>query len=325
MTSSKTSKLSPSRMKDYAQCPRLYYYKYELGIKTPPTQATVRGTVAHYVFEYIFDYRPESRTVDNAIDLVRPCLRMLLHPFISMHDVSIDSLEYLIRSREECFSEYFISGSEHYLNKEKETQETQRIIPDKDIEDFVASVEKSVRGWFAIEKPWKFEPTHREIYIGATVKGSYIHGYIDRLDYVASEGKPVTVYVSDYKTGKKPSPRYEDDAFFQLAVYAVVLKHMKMCQVDRLRLVYVNSDKGELSVKVTKALLDKTEQKIKAISDGIKKSREIGSWKTVKQVLCGWCYFQDVCPAFHEELDGLLPEDIELRLTRSDYIANNSL
>lgn len=311
-------------MKDYAQCPRLYYYKYELGIKTPPTQATVRGTVAHYVFEYIFDYRPESRTVDNAIDLVRPCLRMLMNPFISIHDVSIDSLEYLIRSREECFSENFIYGSEHYLSKEKETQETQRILPDADIEDFVASVEKSVRGWFTIEKPWKFEPTHREIHIGADVKGAYVHGYIDRLDYVASEGKPVMVYVSDYKTGKKPSPRYEDDAFFQLAVYAVVLKHMKMCQVDRLRLMYVNSDKGELSVKVTKALIDKTEQKIKAISDGIKKSRASGSWKTAKQVLCGWCYFQDVCPAFHEELDGLLPEDIELRLTRPDYIVNNS-
>ena len=324
MGTHKSLKLSPSRMKDYMQCPKLYYYKYELGLKTPATLATLRGTLAHYVFEYLFDFRPDSRTVETAVSMVYPCISMLKNPFLPVDEISVDTIEYLFRYRENYFEHMYAPGTDAYEAKHKETAEICYLLAQTDEKEFVASVEKAVQGWFAIEKPWKFEPTYRELHVGVAVGGTYVHGFVDRLDYVVDSktGKTV-VYVSDYKTGKKPSERYQGDAFFQLAVYSVILKHMKMCQVNQIRLMYVNAEKGEISMNVDAALIAQTETKIKTIGSAIRNSKRSGEWNTRKQVLCGWCHFKDVCPAFHKELDGLLPEDIEERLGRADYLGNS--
>lgn len=322
MSADNSLKLSPSRMKDYMQCPKLYYYKYELGLKTPATLATLRGTLAHYVFEYLFDCRPESRTVETALELIAPCMSMLKDPFVPEDKVAADTLEYFIRHRENCFEHSCAPGTDAYAAKHKEALEVRSLLADADEQGFSDSTAQAVRGWFDIEKPWKFEPTYRELHVEAVVGGIYVHGFVDRLDYVTNTKGEQTVYVSDYKTGKKPSERYQDDAFFQLAVYSVVLKHMKMCQVNQLRLLYVAAQKGEIRVKVDDALIARTEIKIKTIGKGILDSKRLGKWQTRKQVLCGWCHFKDVCPAFHKELDGLLAEDIEKRSQRSDYTDN---
>lgn len=323
MSTRKSLKLSPSRMKDYMQCPKLYYYKYELGLKTPATLATLRGTLAHYVFEYLFDFRPDSRTVETALSMVHPCISILKNPFLPVDEVSVDTIEYLLRYRENYFEHMYAPGTDAYAAKQKETAEICSLLAQTDEKEFAASVEKAVRGWFAIEKPWKFEPTYRELYVGAAVGGTYVHGFVDRLDYVVNSKGKQTVYVSDYKTGKKPSERYQGDAFFQLAVYSVILKHMKMCEVNQIRLMYVAAEKGEIMVKVDAALIAQTEQKIKTIGSAIRTSKRLGEWKTRKQILCDWCHFKDVCPAFHKELDGLLAEDIEERLRRADYTDNS--
>ncbi len=322
MVASKSLKLSPSRMKDYMQCPKLYYYKYELGLKTPATLATLRGTLAHYVFEYLFDFRPESRTLETALSLISPCMSMLKNPFVPVDTMAVDTLEYLLRWRENYFEHTFTGDADAYAAKQKETEEICSLLSQSDELEFTASVEKAVRGWFTIEKPWKFEPTYRELHVGATIGGTYVHGFVDRLDYTVNPQGATIVYVSDYKTGKKPSERYQSDAFFQLAVYSVILKHMKMCQVHQIRLMYVAADKGEIKVEVDAALIAQTEKKIKTIGNAIRNSKRSGEWKTRKQVLCGWCHFKDVCPAFHKELDGLLAEDIEERLGRTDYLTN---
>lgn len=324
MDTNKSLKLSPSRMKDYMQCPKLYYYKYELGLKTPATLATLRGTIAHYVFEYLFDFRPDSRTVETALSMVYPCLSMLKNPFLPVDEVAVDTMEYLLRYRENHFEHMYVQGTDAYVAKQKETTEICFLLAQTNEQEFVTSVAKAVRGWFDIELPWKFEPTYRELPIGVAVGGIYVHGFVDRLDYVVNSktGKTV-VYVSDYKTGKKPSERYQGDAFFQLAVYSVIMKHMKMCQVNHIRLMYVNAENGEISIKVDAALIAQTETKIKTIGSAIRNSKRLGEWKTRKQILCDWCHFKDVCPAFHKELDGLLAEDIEERLQRVDYLDNS--
>jgi len=323
MGENKGLKLSPSRMKDYMQCPRLYYYKHELGLKTPATLATLKGSVAHYVFEYLFDYRPESRTVEAAVAMVSPCLAIMKDPLRPVDQVEIGSLEYFVRHRENCFEHAFDESSDRGAAKREEAANVRALLSGTDEQEFVQSVENSIRGWFTMEKPWKFEPTYRELYVGAKIGRVYVHGFIDRLDYTTNPRGEKVVYVSDYKTGKKPSKNYEDEAFFQLAVYSVVLKRMKMCQVDHIRLMYVNTEKGVISVPVTDGLIKRTENKIRDVGAAIMNSARLGVWGARKQVLCDWCHFQEVCPAFHKELDGLLAEEIAERLARPDYVANS--
>ena len=43
--------LSASRAKEYQQCPLKFRYSVVDGLRQPPTEATVKGTVVHKVLE----------------------------------------------------------------------------------------------------------------------------------------------------------------------------------------------------------------------------------------------------------------------------------
>ena len=51
---------SPSSINTYFQCPRKYYYIYNMKLKTSPSIHLVRGLVAHKVLENFFTIQPEA-------------------------------------------------------------------------------------------------------------------------------------------------------------------------------------------------------------------------------------------------------------------------
>ena len=66
-------KLSPSRAKDYLQCPRMFFEKtIAKTITFKNTEATTKGTLVHYALEKIFDLPKEDRTPENAVKYIRP-------------------------------------------------------------------------------------------------------------------------------------------------------------------------------------------------------------------------------------------------------------
>ncbi len=152
-------RLSPSRAKDFAQCPKLFYYKTILKMRTPATVATCKGTLAHYAFEKIFDLEPTERTPENAVPLVRTHWETLL--------------------REENYREIVESGEEA-------------------VEAMLVEAEQLVRNWFAIENPTKFEPEGREQWVRGKVATAPMHGVIDRLDKIEVDGVTYWC-ISDYK------------------------------------------------------------------------------------------------------------------------------
>jgi len=80
--------------------------------------------------------------------------------------------------------------------------------------------------YFTLENPTLFEPTYRELHLEMDLSPElYLHGYVDRLD-VAPTGE---VRIVDYKTGKSPKPGWEDKAFFQLRVYALLYWKNNRC------------------------------------------------------------------------------------------------
>lgn len=65
--------LSPTSAKEFLVCPQSYFFQYILGIKQPPNEALVKGTMCHAALQKIFDVPPPERTVDALKNLLRSC------------------------------------------------------------------------------------------------------------------------------------------------------------------------------------------------------------------------------------------------------------
>lgn len=64
--------LSPSRAKEYLQCPLKFRFSVVDRLPQPPTEATVKGTLVHAVLENLFGMPGPERTVEAAQSLVDP-------------------------------------------------------------------------------------------------------------------------------------------------------------------------------------------------------------------------------------------------------------
>ena len=62
--------LSASRAKEYQQCPLKFRYSVVDGLRQPPTEATVKGTVVHKVLEDLFTLPAAERTPAAAQDML---------------------------------------------------------------------------------------------------------------------------------------------------------------------------------------------------------------------------------------------------------------
>lgn len=318
-TSKLPSKLSPSRAKDFMQCPRLFYYKTILGLSTPSTFATISGTLAHHAFERIFDHPRPERTPDVAVSYVQPAWDMITNPFVSLHDFPESSPEFVLRKSNNLFLEYLENNASDSERARKTADDYLTVASSPpEVHELISSTEGKVSSWFTMENPQKFDPFEREKYVYGKLSKVTAHGFIDRVDKITTKSG-TSWYISDFKTGRMPSEKFLDDAFFQLEVYALCLHKMMGVVPKELRLVYVsaNDPSGVLSRKVSLSMLSQTERKLNSIWASIDSCAKNREWPARKQVLCSWCPFKSVCPAHVPGLEGLLPEEIALRTETS--------
>lgn len=308
--------LSPSRAKDFMQCPQLFYFKTILGLKTPPTKATLKGTLAHHAFEHIFDHEPSDRTVSLAVSYVKPAWEAMVDPFVDRNLFKEGTPGHSVRTKLNAFADLHELGSESYLKLKSEADEFSALFSDgaSEISKFLFDVEQVVLKWFSMENPQKFTPLYREKYLNSSIGKAPVHGYIDRIDLITNDTND-SYYISDYKTGKMPSLRFQDDAFFQLGLYALLLQNYTGYIPKQIRLIYVNEGRQEavLTKNITPEYLALVKGKIESVWSGITKAANTDSFKPKPQVLCDWCHFKDICPAFSDGLSSTLPEEIEFR------------
>lgn len=260
--------LSPSRAKDYKQCPRLFYYKTIRRMRTPNTVHTARGSIAHEAFERVFDHPKGERTMGVALSYVEPAWTRM--------------------REDEAYAELVAEGPEFEAA-------------------LVASAKESVRGWFAMEDPNRFEPAGIEIRVKAELLGVTMHGFIDRFDRVELPDGRVYWAISDYKTGRPPRPRYEDEAFFAMWVYAACAYEMLGIVVDELRLIYVTENRRDAVIKrpVDLRSIEATKRRMDALWKQVKRDAKRGRFEPKTGPLCPYCHFMDICPAFNDGMEGL--------------------
>ncbi|QPK82363.1 RecB family exonuclease [Corynebacterium qintianiae] len=151
-----------------------------------------------------------------------------------------------------------------------------------------------IRGYFHMENPLGFDSTEQEMYVdGVLPNGVPVRGFIDRVD-VAPTGE---VRVVDYKTGKKPQPRYSGDAQFQMRFYALVYWRFFGTIPAQLRLMYLKVI-DSMFLAPSREELEYFERDLGDLWAKIEADGRGGTFRPRTSKLCGWCSFQAICPAF---------------------------
>lgn len=153
--------------------------------------------------------------------------------------------------------------------------------------------------WWCVENLWILEEpssvvlSGTEKYVRGQIGGVKIHGYIDRY---LDDGQTATV--GDYKTGKTPRKTDLDDKFFQLEIYSQLLPTIGVESENRVvELLYLRD-----GVRFKRSLDDekfrRTIDVIQETKNNIDEKCRTGNFEPRKSILCNWCGFKPICPAW---------------------------
>lgn len=180
----------------------------------------------------------------------------------------------------------------------KEDPEIEALAPDEHA--FLVEARTLLRGYFEMENPQGFDADSIEQYVNTVLpNGVPVRGFIDRVD-VAPSGE---IRVVDYKTGKKPAPRFSAEAQFQMRFYALVYWRLFGVIPHQLRLMYLKV-LHSMYLSPSKEELEYFERDLQDLWTKIEMDGKSGNFRPKTSKLCNWCSFQALCPAF----DGVEPE-----------------
>lgn len=195
----------------------------------------------------------------------------------------------------------------HWAAMTAKDPQLNELVPESDFMDFLIASRDLVKGYFLMENPEAFDADSMEKFVDLTLpNGVPVRGFIDRVD-VAPTGE---VRVVDYKTGKKPIPRFAGQAMFQMRFYALVWWRLYDHIPEQLRLMYLKV-RDDMVLSPTPAELNYVEKDLGRIWDAVGTDARSGNFAPKTSKLCGWCSFQKICPAFNgtpPEYPGVPPE-----------------
>lgn len=260
--------LSPSRAKDFRQCPLMFRLRVIDALPEPPSLEALRGTLVHSVLEHLFDLPREERTNAAAQELLEP----RWHDHVAKHPADA-----ALFADEAEFEEWF------------------------------ASARPLLATYFQLENPQHLQPRARERFVNATLpSGLHIRGIVDRID-VSPSG---AIRVIDYKTGKSPTPRFQESALFQMRFYAAALFLVEGTLPLRTQLLYLK-DGRTLTYDPVAADVDSIAMELDSIWSAIEERLDSGAFETKRGPLCSWCAFQRYCPEFGGETPDIDAAGIE--------------
>ena len=147
--------------------------------------------------------------------------------------------------------------------------------------------------YFALENPADIAPFDREMDLLEAMDEITIRGILDRID----ERPDGALVITDYKTGKAPPERYALSAFFALKIYALLIRNRVGRTPVELRLLYLGNA-TMYRIPIDNGALNGMERQLKALWGAINRAIERSHFPPRPSALCGWCSFQEICPAF---------------------------
>ena len=125
----------------------------------------------------------------------------------------------------------------------------------------------------------------------------HLRGIIDRLELDA-DGELV---VTDYKTGKAPGERHEQQRLAGVAFYSLLCERLFGKRPARVQLLYLADPVAIISVPTDRSTRG-VERKLAAIWMAIERACEREDFRPNPGRLCDWCGFKAYCPSFGGEI-----------------------
>ena len=151
--------------------------------------------------------------------------------------------------------------------------------------------------WWCIENLWGLEdpqsvsPEGCETEVNVSIGGVNVKGFVDRW----SRNDSGNIIVTDYKSGKTPLPKYREQKYTQLIIYALALEQMGFGKVDEIELLFLK-DGDRLSKKVVDEDSVSVMNLIVNTRKQIDERCQSGEFEAKPSRLCDWCSFKPICP-----------------------------
>jgi putative RecB family exonuclease len=147
--------------------------------------------------------------------------------------------------------------------------------------------------YLTMEDPTAIRDIGLELRLEAPVDGLTLRGIIDRLE-LDDDGELI---VTDYKTGRAPSPNWERKSLSGLNFYSFLCESIFGKRPAAIRLMYLKS--GETitatpSAQSTRFLITRTTAVLRAVTTACERD----DFRPRQSALCNYCSYQQWCPEF---------------------------
>ena len=160
-----------------------------------------------------------------------------------------------------------------------------------------ADARKLVEQYFRLEDPTTITPIGIELKLEVELGGVRLRGIIDRLELDA-DGELV---VTDYKTGRAPSERQEQQRLSGVAFYSLLCERLFARRPARVQLLYLADPLAIIATPNDRSTRS-VERKLAAVWTAVERACEREDFRPNPSRLCDWCGFKAYCPAFGGDL-----------------------
>ncbi len=163
----------------------------------------------------------------------------------------------------------------------------------EDADSFRADADSLVRNYFALEDPDEVDAVGVELTLEAHVGDLRLRGIIDRLDRT-DDGDLVVV---DYKTGRAPSPAFEQSKLVGVQIYALLCQEVFGRRPVQVKLLHLKEPTSIIAEPSEQAIRGQR-QKASAVWSAIERACRDEDFRPRPSPLCDYCRFRAFCPAF---------------------------
>jgi putative RecB family exonuclease len=158
---------------------------------------------------------------------------------------------------------------------------------------FLAEAQALVEQYFRLEDPTAVTPIGIELKLEIELGGVRLRGIIDRLELDA-DGELV---VTDYKTGRAPGERQEQQRLAGVAFYSLLCERLFGRRPAKVQLLYL-ADPVAIIATPTDRSTRGVERKLAAVWTAVERACEREDFRPNPSRLCDWCGFKAYCPSF---------------------------
>ena len=156
---------------------------------------------------------------------------------------------------------------------------------------FLDDARALVSNYFLLEDPDDVDAVGVELTLEAPVAGTRLRGIIDRLDLDGGD-----LVIVDYKTGRAPTARNEQEKLIGVHLYAVLCEEVLGRRPARVRLLHLR-DPTVIEATPSEQALRGHRVRAEAVWRAIERACDQDDFRPRPGPLCPYCAFRDRCPA----------------------------